>query len=342
MRTYYTLPSAGKKVLPVALFVALFMFLAIAAAEVVDRVVAEVNDDVITLSEVEEEGEGFFKKIALEVPSENRTEAIDQVRQDILRSLIDKKLIEQEAAKQRIVVTDREVEESFAQVLKANQLTREELLLELEENGVSEQSYLSNLRSQLYQSELVNRDVRSKIVITEEAILDYYDTHYTRQTSQGSYYLLQIGIGWGETEGDDTDPALLEERKSSARQRAERVHKLAVSGSDFGDLARKFSDLPSASDGGDIGAFEEEEMASYMSHAVTSLDPGGISKIVETPVGYQFFKLLSSKEGGIILQEPYGDVKEDIREKLYGQELEKEFDEWIKGIRERAYIKTSL
>ena len=303
MRTYYTPPSAGKMFIQIILFTFLFVLPAIAGAEIVDRVVAEVNDDVITLSEVEEEGEGFFKKIALEVPSENRTEAIDQVRKEILRSLIDKKLIKQEAAKQRIIVTDGEVEESFAQVLKANQLTKEALLLELEMNGVSEQAYLSNLRSQLYQNKLVNRDVRSKIVITEEAILDYYDTHYTRTTNQGSYYLLQIGIGWGETEGDDTDQAVLEERKNSARQRAERVHKLAVNGSDFKGLAEKFSDLPSASDGGDIGAFEEDEMASYMSHAVTSLDPGGISEIVETPVGFQFFKLLSSKEGGIILQE---------------------------------------
>jgi len=311
-------------------------------AEVVDRVVAEVNEDVITLSEVEEEGRGFLRRVALEVPSENRMEAVQQVRRDILRSLIDKTLIEQEAAKQGIVVTDEEVEGSFQQILRANRLSEEEMLAELDLNGVSEASYRSNLKSQLYQNKLVNRDVRSKVVITEEAILDYYDTHYTEQIKEGSYYLLQIGIDWGETGGGDADPATLEKRKQSARDRAERVHKLARSGSDFRELANKFSDLPSAAEGGDIGSFEENEMASYMKFAVTSLAPGEVSSIVETPVGYQFFKLLSSREGGIVVQAPYGDVKEEIREKLYSQELEKQFDDWIREIRERAYIRTSL
>lgn len=314
----------------------------IAGAEIIDRVVAEVNDDVVTLSEVEEEGKGFLKKIALEVPSENRMEAIQQARQDILRSLIDQKLMEQEAAKQGIVVTDAEVQDSFEQLLRANSLSKEDLLNELERNGVSEDMYRSNLKSQIYQNKLINRDIRSKIVITEEAILDYYDTHYTEQVKEGSYYLLQIGISWGETEGGDVDPALLEERKKTAMERAERVHKLAHSGSDFNELARKFSDLPSAAEGGDIGSFEEDEMASYMKYAVTSLIPGGVSDIIETPVGYQFFKLLSNKEGGIIMQTPYGEVKEKIREELYNQELEKEFDEWIQGIRKRAYIRTAL
>ncbi len=311
-------------------------------AEVVDRVVAEVNNEVITLSEVEEEGQGIFKKIALEVPAQDRLSAVEQVRKNILRSLIDKKLIEQEAAKQSITVTDKEVDESFEQVLKANRLSRDELLRELDENGINEAAYRDNLKSQLYQSKLVNRDVRSKIVVTEEDILDYYDTSYTKHIPEGGYYLLQIGIDWGETESEDQDPAVVEERKQSARQRAERVHKLALSGSDFKELARKFSDLPSAAEGGDIGVFEEEEMASYMRNAVTSLAPGEVSSIVETPVGYQFFKLLSSKEGGIVMQSPYAEVKEEIREKLYQQELRKEFDAWITDIRDRAYIRTSL
>lgn len=321
---------------------ALALTVTFAGAEVVDRVVAEVNNEVITLSEVEEEGQGIFKKIALEVPAQDRLSAIEQVRKDILRSLIDQKLIEQEAAKRSITVTDQEVDESLELVLKANRLTKDELLRQLNENGVDEASYRDNLKSQLYQSKLVNRDVRSKIVVTEEAILDYYDTRYTKHIPEGGYYLLQIGIGWGETQGEDQDPAALEQQKQSARQRAERVHTLAMSGSDFKELARKFSDLPSAAEGGDIGVFEEEEMASYMRNAVTSLGPGEVSTIIETPVGFQFFKLLSSKEGGIVMQRPYAEVKEEIREKLYQQEMKKEFDAWITDIRDRAYIRTSL
>lgn len=318
------------------------LFPSLAEAEIVDRVVAEVNSEVITLSELEEEGQGLFRKIALEVPAQERLRAIEQVRKDILRSMVDRKLIEQEAAQQGIIVTEEDVDAAFNQMLEATRTSRETLLSDLAENGMDEQMYRTNLRSQIYQNRLLNREVRSKIIITEEAILDYYDTSYTKHIPEGGYYLLQLGIDWGETEGEDLDPAILAERKLSAMERAERVHKLAVSGSDFRELARKFSDLPSAAEGGDIGVFEEDEMASYMKQAVTGLTPGQVSDIIETPVGFQFFKLLSSKEGGIVTQAPYSEVKEDIREILYNQELGKEFDNWIKSIRDKAYIKTSL
>ena len=320
----------------------LLIFASPASGEVVDRVVAEVNNEVITLSEIEEEGKGLFRKIALEVPAQDRLSAIEQVRKDILRSMIDQKLIEQEAAKQGIMVTNEEIDLMIEQMLQASKITKEQLLDQLEESGVDEASYRSNVATQIYQNKLLNRDVRSKIVITEEAILDYYDTSYTKHIPEGGYYLLQIGIDWGETEGDDLTPGVIEQRKLSARQRAERVHKLARSGSDFKELARKFSDLPSAAEGGDIGVFEESEMASYMRSAVTSLNPGEVSAIIETPVGFQFFKLLSSKEGGIVTLAPYAQVKEEIRETLYNQELRKVFEEWIEEIRSEAYIRTSL
>jgi peptidyl-prolyl cis-trans isomerase SurA len=324
------------------LLLALVLLASPIQAEVVDRVVAEVNDDLITLSEIEDAARGMLKRVALEVPAQDRLEAINQVRQEVLQNLIDKKLIEQEAEKQQIVVSELEVDAAFEQVLRANNISRQDLLEELKQNGLDEVTYRDNLRTQIYQTQLVNRDVRSKIVITEEVILDYYDTRYTKHIKEGSYYLLQIGIGWGETEGLEQDPTATDEQKQAAYQKAERVHKLARSGQDFRELARKFSDLPSASEGGDIGVFEEEEMASYMRNAVTSLNPGEVSPIIETPVGYQFFKLLSSKEGGIVMQAPYDSVKEDIREQLYREALQKDFQNWIDDIRQRAYIRVSL
>ena len=338
MRTNHKLSAL---LIPACLW-SLFCFAELASGEVVDRVVAEVNNEVITLSEIEEEGKGQFKRIALEVAPEDRIRAIEQLRINILRSMIDQKLIRQEAAKQGITVTGDEIDGMVEQTLLANNITKAELLTQLEENGIDEDSFRRNLESQIYQRKLLSREVTSRIVITEEAILDYYDTSYTKHIPEGGYYLLQIGISWGETEGEEIDPAVLEERKLSALQRAERVHKLAQSGNDFKELARKFSDLPSASEGGDIGVFEESEMASYMRGAVTSLDPGQISAIIETPVGYQFFKLLSSKEGGIVTIAPYSEVKEEIREILYDQVLREQFEEWIEEIRSEAYIRTSL
>ncbi len=306
-------------------------------AELVDRVVAVVNDDVITMSEVNEEGGGFFQKITEQAPAAELSAALGRAREEVLDGLIDKKLIAQEAARQKVAVTEAELDAAFQQMIITNNMSREEFREQLKNMGMTEEVYRNNLRNQILQSKLLNYEVRSKIVITDDMILDYYDTHYTKQVDQGGYYLQQMGFVWKK---DPQDPARIDAAsKLEARNKAERVHSLVESGQDFATLAKKFSELPSAVDGGNIGTFQKEEMADYMRTAVVALAPGQVSQIVETPDGYQFFKLLSSQEGGIILQAPYEAVKEEIKKTLYEIKLKEEFDSWVKKIKESAYIK---
>ncbi|MEE4314405.1 MAG: SurA N-terminal domain-containing protein [Desulfofustis sp.] len=309
------------------------------ASEIIDKVVAQVNDDVITLSELEEEGGPLFAKIRREAPADERQEALEMVRDQVLNALVNRTLIAQEAAKQGITVSDQEVDEAFNQVLAANGATREEFLGELEQNGIGEQTYRRNLKSQLLQNKLLMLAVHSKILITDDMVLDYYHDEYTKNVDEGSFYLLQIGVGWDEPETAQQSTVELYQAKLDARKRAERIHKLALAGQDFRDLARRFSDLPSAEEGGDIGVFAEDEMADYMKMAVADLKPGEISDIVETPFGYQFFQLLSGGSGGIVSKAPYETVKEQIREKLYRETMQEEYEAWLKRLREAAYIR---
>lgn len=309
------------------------------SAELVDRVVAVVNDDVITMSEVNEEGKGFFKKITEQAPATQLDEALRRAREEVLNNLIDKKLIAQVAAKENVSVSPEELQAAAEQMLINNKLTRETLDSQLAQMGMSYEAYLETLRNQILQSKLVNYEIRSKIIITDDMILDYYDTHYTKHVSQGGYYLMQMGFIWGrDNSANGSAPAKYAD-KVDAKKRAERVRELVLNGQDFRTLAQKFSDLPSAADGGDLGVFQADEMAPYMQEAVLKLNPGEVSEVIETPSGYQFFKLLSSQDGQIVVQASFDSVKEEIRNKLYEQELKGEFDDWVKKLKEDAYIK---
>jgi len=306
-------------------------------AELVDRVVAVVNEDVITMSDVNEEGKAFFQKITEQAPSDELAAALRRAREDVLNGLIDKKLIAQEAAKQKVVVADEELDAAFKQMSVNNKMSPEQFRDQLKKIGMTEAVYRENLRNQILQSKLLNYEVRSKIIITDDMILDYYDTHYTNQVAEGGYYLLQMGFVAKKESQDSGKPDAA--AKLDAKKRAERVHELVKNGQDFSTLAKKFSELPSAADGGNIGTFQKEEMADYMRAAVTALNPGEVSQVVETPDGYQFFKLLSSQDGGIVVQAPYDSVKEEIKRQLYEEKLKVEFDAWVTKIREAAYIK---
>jgi peptidyl-prolyl cis-trans isomerase SurA len=309
-------------------------------AELVDRVVAVVNEDVITMSDVNEEGKAFFQKITEQAPSDELASALRRAREDVLNGLIDKKLIAQEAAKQKVTVTDEELDAAFKQMSVSNKMSPEQFRDQLKKIGMTEAVYRENLRNQILQSKLLNYEVRSKIIITDDMILDYYDTHYTNQVAEGGYYLLQMGFVAKKESQESQDSGKPDAAaKLDAKKRAERVHELVKNGQDFSTLAKKFSELPSAADGGNIGTFQKEEMAEYMRVAVTALTPGEVSQVVETPDGYQFFKLLSSQDGGIVVQAPYDSVKEEIKKQLYEEKLKVEFDAWVTKIREAAYIK---
>ncbi len=305
-----------------------------AFSELIDKVVAVVNNDIITLSEVEQEAEGLYRVIAQKNSGDSQLQILAEAREKTLDALIDRKLISQKAMQHNVSVSEEEIENGYEKVRNRSGFSKEEFIKKLEESGMTEKSYRANLGAQILQSKLVSFDVRSKIVITEAMILDSYDENYTYRVEEGSYYLLQIGFVIDKS----TESGDITKNKENTRKRAERVHNLALNGQDFNTLAKKFSDLPSAVDGGDIGTFTLDEMASTMRSAVSSLEPGSISKIIETKVGFQFFKLLSGDNNAIVVTSSFEEAKDEIKQKLFEQKMQEAYSEWIKGLKEKAYI----
>ncbi len=307
-------------------------------AELVDKVVAVVNDEIITLSDIDSEGEELFRKIYETSPENEIDENLETARANILNSIIDKRLIAQKASALNIKVDDNEVEAALENIQKRNKMNREQLLAKLEESGINETIYKSTLRSQILQNKLVGTDVHAKIIVTDEMIRNYYDENYTANIADGTYYLLQMGFSWdtpgSKTAGKTQQPST----KAEAKKRAERIHNLVKAGQNFESLARKYSDLPSKVDGGDIGTFQLNEMAEYMREAMSGLNTGDVSEVIETPSGYQFFKVLSAGDNNEIRKASYLSVKDEIKEKLYDEELKKAYEIWIKDLKEKAYI----
>jgi len=307
--------------------------------EVLDRVVAVVNDDVILLSELEDTGKPYFQKIRENAPEQSRQEAMQGARDEVLDSLIEKSLINQKAKTDKLSVTDDEFKKAYEQMMIRSGLSEEQFVDKLKQSGLTKETYEKNLRYQVLQNKLVNFDIRSKIVVTDDMVKQYYDSHSAeRSITKGGYALLQMGFTWGQSPESQKSAPNLYADKMDAKQRAERVHKLAMDGQNFKELAKKHSNLPSAKDGGDIGVFQEDDMAADMRAAVIHLKPGETSNIIETPAGFQFFKLIANKDG-VDAQSSFESAKDGIREILYEQQLKKEFDNWIKNLKEQAYIK---
>jgi len=316
--------------------VALFFWLQTSVnctAEMVDKIVAVVNDDIITLSELEDETTDIYKTLANKKSPEDLLEAMDEARELALNKMIDRTLMEQKAEQFNLSVSEVEIDSAFERMRSNMSLDSSQFRQKLKKSGMSEEQYRNKLRDNILQSKILSVDVRSKIVITDEMVLDYYDQHYTSRVNQGDYYLLQMGFSWEDNPQKD-----LEQSKNKTLKIAKRIHKLVAGGQNFKTLAKKFSDLPSASDGGDIGIFTLDEMAPAMQSAVKDLKPGELSSIIELQSGYQFFKLLSGEDEAIVVTSSLESSKDEIRDKLYESKMKEAYKVWVKNLKESAYI----
>ena len=317
------------------LFLLGLCFPSVGAAELVDKVLAVVNDEVITLSEVEEEATRIYQAMGKDLSERIVTNVMTEAREAALNGLIDRRLINQRAKLTNTTVADEELTAAYDNTRNRMALDPVEFRKKLERSGMTEETLKKQLRDQVLQSKLVSYDVRSKIVITDEMIRDYYSQRYTAKAEKGSFYLLQMGFQWNP---EVSGPEKKQEEKAETRKRADRALDLVNKGQDFKDIAKKYSDLPSASEGGDLGILHLDEMAPAMRTVIAPLQPGEVSRIIETSDSYQFFKLQSPKDEAASASSSYEKVKEEIREKLYEEKLKAAYAEWVKKLKESAYI----
>ncbi len=307
------------------------------AAEVtiIDQVAAIVNDDVITLSEIDAEATPLLRRIKSQGMAQSEEQAaMQKARQDILDRLIEKTLQVQKANEIGMDIDDAEVEHAIARIMEKNNRNKEEFQQDLKKIGTDEVRYRQSIKSQMLESRLVSMEVRSKVVITDKMVKEYYDSQYVQQSAPEGYTILQMGFVWGQAGRSAS--------RDEARQRAEEARQQVLTGADFQELAKDLSDMPSARDGGAIGTLAKEEMAPYMREVILPLAPGQVSELVETEAGFQFFKLMSAKEGNVVVKAPFDTVQEEIRNILYSQESEQLYKVWMDQLREKAYIKKMM
>ena len=318
-------------ILPLILCV--ITFPSFSKAELVDRIVAIVDEDIITLSELKEEGHAYFQAIMQNVPTQHREDEMQKARQEVLDQLIERILIAQQANKFGITINPEDVDITIDAILMENNITVSDFKRELEKNGSSEEFYRQKIQSQMLRSRLINFLIRSKIVISDKKIIDYYNSYYASKTSTSGFHLGQIGFLWGDN--------LKAKTQDEALQKAQYVRKKLLEGEDFAQLAHNYSDLPSAEDGGDIGTFKENELATYMHENVLTLKPGETTQVIQTPIGYQILKLLSAQSANSA-PPTIADVREEIKSILFKQEMENNYESWINEIRGSTFIKQTL
>lgn len=298
-------------------------------AELVDRIVAIVNDDVITLSELDEALDPYVRQIREAYYSpETKREMLFKLRQDILNKMIDEKLTSQETERLHVSVDDRDVDQHIEQIKSEHFLTEEELRQSLAAEGYTLEEYRERIKEQMLRMRLINIEVKSKIAVTEKDIREYYEKHKEDYEGTQKYHLRTILIGVSPSAGADQKKAALEEIES--------IVKDFKSGAAFDELAKQYSQDGTAESGGDLGLFTLNELSAEFQETVQRMAEGQISPVIQTSKGYQVLMLQEIKKTpGRTLKE----ARIEIHERLYRDLVEEKYRAWLTVLRDRSYVK---
>ncbi len=316
-----------------SLAVAALLWGGAARAELVDRVAAVVNRDIITLSEVQQRAAPELAQVETIREANKRAEARAQVLKRTLEVLIGEKLMEAEIREQGFTVSEADVEAAIEDVRRQNNITdpaQFEQLLRRE--GLTLASYRDMLRKQISRSQLLRVKVAPKVKVGEEDLKAAYAQYARMEGEDAEVHARHILV--------TVDPKATAEQVEAARQKALAIMEEARRpGMDFAALARARSEGPSAKDGGDLGFFRRGVMLPAFEKAAFSLKEGEVSEPVRTNVGWHVLKV---EERRSVAVPSYEEVKPRLEAQLRQEKTEKFIEQYVQELRQKAAIEVKI
>jgi peptidyl-prolyl cis-trans isomerase SurA len=300
-----------------------------AEAALVDRIVAVVNEDVITLYDIENLLGPVVQSVkAQRLSQEREMQALAQLRSELLNNLIDTKLTEQEVKRYNIAVADEEIENYIRQIKQRRPATDDQFRGMLAEQGMTLEEYRKEVKLQLQRTKLVNREVRSKVVITEAEIKSYYEKNKAKYGGGTQYHLWNLFVRLppqASAANREAAQAMLEEALAELRR-----------GRPFPEMVRRTAERPADLQGSDLGPFRIEELTPRLREAVRELKAGQYSPIVETDFGYQIVFVQQVQQTA---SRPLAQVESEIQDLLFRERVDDRFTAWLSDLRKRSHIK---
>ena len=302
-----------------------------AFSKVVERIVAIVNNEVITQSDVLKykdrlKNNQFVDEMLVTDPS-----ALLEDPKKLIDHLINERLIDLEVKKTGFTVSEERIEQEIQRIAQANRITRNQLLEVLKRQGASFEDYHRFLRTKLERQVLIERFITPYIQISDDAIAHHYYSTSQQGESKApayEYKIAHILLRW--------DPAQGSQGMESARLRAEHFHGLLRAGEDFDALVAQHSKDSPMTSGGLLGTFKSEELLDELEVAIQGLEPDQFSGVAKGQGGFYILKLLAKN----LIEDPdLTTQRPQIQRLLYQRAFQKRLQVWLAERRHQAFIR---
>jgi peptidyl-prolyl cis-trans isomerase SurA len=296
-----------------------------ARAEIIERVVATVNDDAILLSELRRRAAPFFEQVVAGADEAERKTRIQRLYEQLLKELVDDQLIEQTARKMNVTVSSSDVEQAIENVRKQNSLDEARFWEAVKGQGFTEKQYRADVRKQLLRLKVTNQRVRSRINVNDDTVKEEYQDRVRKARRRQRFHPEHVFIGLPQT-------ASATEVANAMKRAAELRSTLTLD---------TFAAAMSEHGGGDLGWLDQGDLPEELENALLALEPGQISQPVRGPSGVHIFVLRERQTGGV--QVPaFAEAKDPIYRELLDRAMAKQQDLFLAELRRAAVIDTRL
>lgn len=337
--------------------IALACLPALAAGQVVEEIITRVNNQIITRSEFERSKDQLKEEVKQQNPADP-DKAYASREKDVLRDLIDQQLL-LDKGKDLGITGDTELIKRMDQMRKDMKLeSMEDLEKEATKQGVSWEDFKQNMRNQIITQKVIGEEVGGKLAIGKDEVQKFYDDHKSEMEQPEYIRLSEILVApkavtpsitpapdpsaagsapaaqppIDEATKQAADAAALTAAEAKANDLLKQIH----DGANFEDIAKKYSDGPSAADGGALGMFKRGQLAKAIEDETFDKKAGDVTGVIHTKQGYVILKVVDHQQAGI---PPLKDILPKIQDALYYEKLQPALRAYLTKLREDAYIK---
>jgi parvulin-like peptidyl-prolyl isomerase len=282
-----------------------------------DRIVAVVNTEVITQSELEEEVTEMKRQARQRFKGEELDRRLRQIDYMGINRMIERKLQIQIAKRRGIKVTDDEVKDAIARLRRLGESPNE-----------NDPKEIASIKDQLTALRIINQQVRSSLLVSEVEMHRFYEQHLERFLLPSEVRISQILIALGPSN-----------EMLQVREKAQQVYALFKKNQSFEELAARYSEGPEARRGGNLGFVRVADMLPQIQKAIQDLSPGQASEPIASPLGMHIIRVDERKAAQY---RPFEEVREDIRNAVYQLKSEEAYQAWIKDLKDQSYIEVRL
>ncbi|MFI5364271.1 MAG: peptidylprolyl isomerase [Candidatus Binatia bacterium] len=288
-------------------------------AVLVDRILATVDGEPITLHELKTFG-------ARSLHGQQMNASMDQAQ--LLDALISDKIMQKEVSDKGIIVRDEDIDHYIDGIKERNKLNDDQLQQALGAQGLTMESYRTQIREEIQKAQLINREIRGKVNVTPEEVQRYYEAHIAEYSTPAKVQVAHILFRLDANASADQVAAVT----AKAQSVRDRIKKDA----DFAAMAKEYSDDPSGQNGGDLGWFKQGELLDDLEKVATRLKVGEVSEPVRSKVGVHILKV-EAREGES--HQKLDELADQIKEQLYNAALEDRFQKWLEeDLRKRHHV----